>query len=291
VITPLAGRLRLITFNILHDSARSPSGAWPGRRPLVVQAIRSTRADVICLQEVSNRQLPELVSDLEDFEPHAGLLSGRTRFPPLAGFLAPVPRALIGDFVDLGAHCPIFFRRDRFRCVDRGGFQILHAVEGGGTPHGSPHIASWVRLKDHEDGGTLTVYNTHLGWLPWRGASVAGELLDHLDRDHRGELQVLCGDLNSSASGPAMRTLVAARGSAERQFHDAWRIAESRSGRSGTYHLGWGLPGPRFDFVLVRPKPRVLRAEIVLGKVGGRHPSDHAAVLVELSGESAPLTR
>src|SRR6267378_4802987 len=188
--------VRVMTFNILHDSMRSLNPPWSVRRPLVMETIRSTQADVVCLQEVSPRQLEHLSHDLTEYELIPGEPTGLTRFPSGNGLLALV-RPIFGDYIDRGEYCPILIRRGGLTCANEGSYRIKSSRAGlaqSWAGSGTPHVITWVNLEG--SGRRFTLYNTHLGIVPWNWARTGTELLALLDRDWSGEPQILVGDFN-----------------------------------------------------------------------------------------------
>ncbi|HYQ88471.1 MAG TPA: endonuclease/exonuclease/phosphatase family protein, partial [Candidatus Binatia bacterium] len=145
----------------------------------------------------------------------------------------------------------------------------------------TPHVVTWARVRT-PSGATCVVYNTHRGLLPWTGGRVAGELLAILDRDWRDEPQILVGDFNAPSSWPLVRSLTAERNGGIPPLRDAWRDAAVRTGPAGTFHWGFGLPGPRLDYILVRPRCAITRVETLGSRIGGAFPSDHFALVAEL---------
>ena len=272
---------RVLTFNILSDALRSPVGPWEHRRAAALELLRSCDADVLCLQEASERQCVELEAELDGHQSIRGLKSASTTGLRRLPIVGPAFGAVLGDFT--GAHCAIFLRRDRFRLDGVGSCEL--PFDRGPNPDGAdpPHVLSWVRLADRMSDPSVSIYNTHLGHLPWRNTAMARDIRRVLDRDPRDGVQVLCGDMNSLSSWRAIRTLRSANGPGTGELLDSWVIAARRSGPGGTLHLGSGIPVPRIDYIFVRPRVRVVRAEVLVGRSRGRYPSDHCALLVEIS--------
>ena len=64
--------------------------------------------------------------------------------------------------------------------------------------------------------------------------------------------------------------------------HDAWLEARQREGRGWTFHWGVGWSGPRLDYIMVRPQPKVERAMTLGSRTEKVFPSDHFAVVADL---------
>jgi len=276
--------LRVMTFNILHDSVRNLAAPWERRRPSVVETIRSGRPDVVCLQEVSPRQLEDLARDLEEYEFVPGVPSGATKLIPWLPGLYSIGRLFLGDFFDRGELCPILVRRGRVEVLGHGCVFSPPRHDGSGRApilSPTPHVVSWARVRVGS-GAACAVYNTHRGVTPWTGNRTAGELLAIPDRDWREEPQILVGDFNCLPSWPLVRTLTAERNGGPPPLRDAWRDADARTGPRGTFHWGFGLPGPRLDYILVRPRCAVRSVETLGARIGGVFPSDHFALAAEM---------
>jgi endonuclease/exonuclease/phosphatase family metal-dependent hydrolase len=272
-----------MTFNILHDSMKSISPSWAARRSGVVATIRSADADAVCLQEVSPRQLDHLSQDLPEFELIPGEPTGLTRVPPSAMGLLALLRPIFGDYIDRGEYCPVLVRRGRLTYLGGGSDHLASSRAGLGQTwagSGTPHVVTWTRLE--ASGRSFTLYNTHLGIVPWNWARTGTELLELLDRDWTGEAQILVGDFNTLRRGPLFRTLIRKRDNGAPVVRDAWLEARVRECGPGSFHWGLGLPWPRIDYILVRPECVVSKATVLEGRMQGIFPSDHHAVVAEL---------
>lgn len=267
--------MRIITLNLLYDSVPNLAPAWAVRRPRAAAFLGESGADIVCLQEVSPRQLRDVAEDLPGYRVLAGEPAGATIPPAWAAPLRPLARRVAGDYLETGEHCPILARKDLV-IVEESSCSWLSRHEGGDTPH----VVHRARLRLGPGRKPCTVYNAHLGFLPGRVERPAIELRDRLDREWNGEPQILAGDFNARPGGAVLRALLDARAGATPAPRDAWDAARERSGPGGTLHWGLGLPGPRIDYVLVRPGLEVTRA--VHGSGAGALPSDHHPVTVDI---------
>ena len=274
---------RVMTFNVLHDAVRNLSPPWSARRAAVAETIRAADPDVACLQEVSPRQLEHLTEDLPEFDFIPGVPTGLTRVPRFASGLLLLARPILVDFLERGELCPILLRRGRLESLQHGSARLCFSEAGLGPAWAdspTPHVVTWTRVQG--SGHTFTLYNTHLGVLPWNWARTGRELLLLLGREWTGEPQILLGDFNSLPNGPLLRLLRAGGEDRSMAFRDAWNDARVREGRGRTFHWGFGWTGPRLDYVMVRPRVTVLRATVIEGKRGGIYSSDHAALTVDV---------
>ena len=275
--------MRVMTFNVLHDAIRLVAAPWSTRRPLVIATIRARDPDVVCFQEVSLRQLESLTQDLADYDLVGGDASGAKPIQRWLPGIQNVARWVQGDFLDHGERCAIAVRKSGIVVTHRSSFH-LSTRPGDATdpPAVTPFVVSEARLAATSGAWTCSIYNTHLGHLPWTARLMAEDLLGRLDRWWNGATQIVTGDFNALPGGSVVGAMVAPRGDRPR-FADAWVAARRREGSAGTFHWGRGLPGPRLDYVFVRPDARVLCATTSTGGSGGTFPSDHAALTVELA--------
>ena len=275
--------LRVMTFNVLHSSTRNLAAPWAARRPVVMNTIRSIQPDVACLQEVSTLQLEDLRNDLGEYAFLEGAPSGATTIPRWVSWSTPLAKWFFGDFYDRGELCPILLRRGRVTSTQEGAFH-LHAERSKaflGGPR-TPHVVTWARVQDVADGSVCTVYNTHLGLVPWTARQITSDLVAKLDQAWNHEPQILTGDFNSTPTGPVVRALLTSRNGGPPAFRDSWIEAKRRSGSGRTFHWGFDLPGPRIDYILVRPLCSVIEAGTSSFKTGSIFASDHAAFTADL---------
>jgi endonuclease/exonuclease/phosphatase family metal-dependent hydrolase len=273
--------LRITTLNLLHDAVRTLARPWHVRRTPFVECIRALDPDVLCLQEVSARQLEHVRSELTSYEMIEGIATGPIVLPAWFMPIAQPAHWLLRDFFSAGEWCPILMRRGSFSCLASGSL-AMPAPSRAFTPH----AVHWVRAQSADSRTVFEIYNTHLGILPWRERRTARELLAALDANRGEPLQILTGDFNSRAGGTLLGTLTAVESESGGGFRDTWAEAERREG-GGTFHWGLGLPGPRIDHVLVRPARRVARASVVAPGPGRARVSDHAPLTVEIELESS----
>lgn len=206
----------------------------------------------------------------------------------LPNVLLALSRFLHDDLADVGHHCAILVRRDRFRVAREGAFWISPTPERPESllpGNYAPHHVHWVRAEPLRGGPAWTLYDVHLGHGPWTWRRVSDLLRARLDADWDGSPQVLLGDFNAGPRSTLVRRLLTSRdGSAAPALCDAWSEAEVRRGPEASFHWrrefrAW--PG-RIDHVFLRPQLRVTVAEIVAAPPGGPYGSDHDPLVVEV---------
>jgi endonuclease/exonuclease/phosphatase family metal-dependent hydrolase len=281
--------LRVMTFNVLYHGAQSAAGDWPTRRPLVEEVLERWRPCVVGFQEATELQLEQLVQDHAEYAVVPGPVSGTTRLP------AWVRR---GERVqDVGEWCPLFYRRDLLRVTAQGAFWLSHrADEPGSVLPGTwlPRVVNWARFEALQGGRAISVFNTHVDFLPWAARRSARILWERLRQYWDGTAQVVMGDFNAAPGGAIHRCLLGGcvrhvRHDGVPPFRDAWEVAAHREGPVGTFHAGRGRrrwPG-RIDHILCRPAAlHVERCVTITHGLKGRFPSDHYPVMVEFGRRS-----
>ncbi len=268
--------LTIASYNIRFDGIGEERWAWESRAGLVVDTIDAADADIIGLQEVTSWQGMDLVSARQ-------IETLRTRLPgySLAG-AEPVDR--------LWSSNPILFRHDRLRLLETGVLVLAGAnrqprksaearARALRLPEGwwgdmTGRFARWARFEDAVTGTRFVVANAH--YSPVRGINryaSSGTLIRHVPAIAAGEPVVVTGDLNTTPFSSSVTRL-----------RRGLELVDPVADRSqGTYNRG--KPEPRrgrIDYVLTPQTWKVRSARIFAPRPGGRFPSDHDMVIVEV---------
>ncbi|NLW50238.1 MAG: endonuclease/exonuclease/phosphatase family protein [Candidatus Brocadiaceae bacterium] len=253
--------IRVMTCNVRCRGDWDRENHWDLRREACAEVMRSRRPDVICCQEVRPEQYVDLREALPEFDTYA--------LPERPGSR---------DGVNA-----LFWRRDRFELACGSGYWLSETPHVPGSKSWDSkyiRLANWVRLVERATKRELRVVSTHLDNVGQtareRQASLVNEDAAAYPADYP---QVLAGDMNASATNPAIETYRRA----------GWRDACDGFSEAGpghrTYHAFGANPPDwpeRIDWIFVRGPLRSTEAQIVRDTPGGRYPSDHYFVLVEL---------
>ncbi|MDJ0277384.1 endonuclease/exonuclease/phosphatase family protein [Sphingomonas sp. 2R-10] len=255
---PSAARdLRVMSFNVRYPNPQDGPDRWEARAPILIDTIRAADPDLIGTQELFRRQGDTIVRALPGWR-----WFGRDRR---------------GRHAD--EHMGIFYRSDRLRLVRQGDFWLSDTPDRVGSSSWGidlPRMVGWGEFA-RADGSRFVFFDTH---FPHRdidddARTQAARVFLARMRAIAGTLPVvIAGDLNATPDSEAYRTFAAA-------LTDAWERAPVKSGPALTFHDFTGTPDRRIDYVFVRGFTPV-SARVATDQRGGRYPSDHFPVVVDL---------
>lgn len=187
---------------------------------------------------------------------------------------------------DNGDSNGVFYRADRFRLLDAGDFWLSSTPTvpgttfvGNGSDTGNPRMATWVILRDLATAQRYFVLNTHWS-LDSLARTQSGTLIQsQLDELSQGLPILLLGDLNTSSSSTAYRTLRGLTGTPDVVLADAFADAGGIDGRTFHAYSG-GVSGSRIDHILYSGDPFTPISATIWRNTydGGLYPSDHYPV-------------
>lgn len=270
------GTVRVMSYNILYGTSRSPGVPWEVRGKRVAELVRQFNPDIFGVQEALSFQIDDLLSALPAY---ATLGEGR--------------RGLIQD-----EHMNIFYRRDRFRVLRCDTFWLSETPEKTGSQSwGSslPRIVTWAVLFDKQADKAFLYCNTHFDH-PATAQTVrlnSAVVIWKFVKERFPELPVVVtGDLNCSPSEEAMQFLTGKLSpeGLTADFTDTYAnlggVEPTADNGITTFHGYAGTPpARRIDYVLVRKGIKPLRAGILIKKIEDAYPSDHHPVWTELRFE------
>lgn len=254
-----------MSYNIRLDLASDGANAWPYRREMVAALIRREAPDLLGMQEVLYGQKTDLDRALPEYR------------------LVGVGR---DDGKEKGEYSPLAFRRDRFELVDSGTFWLSEtpAVPGKGWDAAYPRIATWALLRDRRSRRSIRVVNTHfdhVGVVARRES--AAQLLRWLKQGASAKLPtILIGDFNSTPDDPGYK-LLATPASGLRDTRLVSRTpAYGPPGTFNAFRIDADAAAP-IDHIFVSKRFAVERYAVITQHWGGRLPSDHYPVVVDLA--------
>lgn len=275
------GEFTIATFNVRCPGDKEDL-RWYCRMPRVAQIVRDHGFDVFGVQEAVPGEMAILKDELPAFDTVG---CGRNR-----------DRGGEGMFV--------FYRRDRFDCLENGTFWLSETPDVPGSKYtgaGCPRTCTWALLRDRVTGKTFRCFNTHLDHISskarWDGMQV---LLERGVRPAkaRGETIFLTGDLNETldkADNPAMiaelqgpRLTESAKGNpialVSTELKDTYGMsATPHAGTHKTFHGYKDTPRCRIDYIFATPDVKVRSHATLNDKPDGKFASDHYPVAATVS--------
>lgn len=261
--------LCVMTYNLRYASA-TPPNAWPDRRPLMREVIRTMSPDVIGTQEGLHGQLLDLAADLPDYN-WVGV--GRDNGTNQGEFMA------------------VFYRKTRLTALATNYFWLSDTPEVAGSAtwgNSNRRMVTCVKFQDRITGGEFFLFDTHFDHEVQLAREKSAELIRRRVAALKTKLPVLLiGDFNAAAERNRAYKILTKKGF----FSDAWLRAGERI-NEGVNTFNDFSParrdGERIDWILTRGKVLVERAETVTFSRDGQFPSDHFPVVTWLLLPSPP---
>jgi len=247
--------MNILTCNIRYFGAKDGENAWPYRKELCAEVIRSRSPHVICFQEMWAEQFDDLAGAFGDFASFAMADEPTNRRPMNA----------------------IFYRRDAFRRVSAGGYWLSETPHVPGSRSWASacvRLANWVRLEDRATGAEFRVVNTHLDHVSQLARENQARLIVEDAAAYPDSYpQLLTGDMNCDRTNPAIAVFRAGG------WADTYATIHGTEDPGHTFHA---FQGPshvsdigKMDWVFRRGAVSVTAAEVIADAQDGRFPSDH----------------
>lgn len=247
--------MNILTCNIRYYNAKDGANAWPYRKELCAEVIRSRNPDLICFQEMWSEQFADLAAAFEEFETF-GMAD------------EPIGRRPMNA---------IFYRRDAFRRISAGGYWLSetpHVPGSSSWASACVRLVNWLRLDECATGAEFRVVNTHLDHVSPPAREHQARLIAE-DATAYGDRypQLLTGDMNCDRTNPAIAIFRAGG------WADTYAAIHGTEDPGHTFHA---FQGPKhvsdigkMDWVFARGAVTVTGAEVVADAQDGRFPSDH----------------
>ncbi|MBI4977547.1 MAG: endonuclease/exonuclease/phosphatase family protein [Spirochaetes bacterium] len=251
-----------MSCNIRYSGADDKENRWTNRKEICADIIRRQTPDIICFQEMWERQFIDLTGELPGYATYGIIEMSYGRNP---------------------TNC-IFYRSDRFGVTSAAGYWLSETPHvPGSRSWGSDNVrlANWIRLRDRISGIEFRVVNTHIDHISQTARENQARLLCEDAAGYPDEFpQMLTGDMNSDALNPAIGLLL------KNGWSDTYEQVHGTATPGFTYH---GFKGPAYelgdttgkdyvdkmDWIFVRGAVNVQSAAIIKDAEGGRYPSDH----------------
>lgn len=276
-------------YNIRNANKKDDANGngWERRCPVVCDILRIESFDIFGAQEVFHSQLEDLQKGLPQY---ASIGVGRE------------------DGKTAGEYAPIFYKKDRIKCLASGTFWLSETpdvVGSKGWDAKYPRICTWGQFKDKESGKKFWMFNLH---MDHRGVEARKQscllILDKIKEMCGNQPCILTGDFNVGQDNEIYK-IIAESG----VLSDSYETAEVRFAETGPMnyfkpnykterridHVFLSQHFKPLDYVLltysywapVEPSEQA-KAEIAAGKEGvivheQRLPSDHYPIGVHVT--------
>jgi len=255
--------LGVMSFNMRYGTAPDGDNAWPKRRGVLLDMLRSHSPDIIGAQECLLFQARYLAEQMPQYQ-WIGL--GR-------------------ESDGKGEMAALFYKPRVASPIRTGHFWLSETPDVAGSQSWGTHctrMATWAQFRHIATDRHFYVFNTHFD----HGSAQAREESARLLLRRIGELAdgapvVVTGDFNDSAeTSPAWTILT------EDPLRDSWLVAQDTAGPEVTFH-NWQRPldhpQGRIDWILIGGHIEAERVETVAYNENGHYPSDHYPVFTRLS--------
>ena len=257
-----------LSFNIRFDTSKDGENAWPKRKEMVGQWVKSESPDVIGLQEALRHQIDDIKKIATAYSEYGvGRDDGKSR----------------------GEHCTILYLKKRFSLdkSDCGTFWFSDTPEKIASKSWGneiPRICTWARFIEKKTDKGFYVYNVHYDHRSQPSRLGASELIIQRisKRKRSNEPIILMGDFNASENNPAIKIFK----DEPLNLVDTFRVVKPDEKMVKTFHgfRGGSFSGGKIDHVFMLPKMgKVSSAEIVRFNKEKRYLSDHYPVRAKLS--------
>ena len=257
-----------LSFNIRFDTSKDGENAWPNRKEMVGQWVKSESPDVIGLQEALRHQIDDIKKIATAYSEYGvGRDDGKSR----------------------GEHCTILYLKKRFSLdkSDCGTFWFSDTPEKIASKSWGneiPRICTWGRFIEKKTDKGFYVYNVHYDHRSQPSRLGASELIIQriFKRKRSNDPIILMGDFNASENNPAIKIFK----DEPLNLVDTFRVVKPDEKMVKTFHgfRGGSFSGGKIDHVFMLPKMgKVSSAEIVRFNKDKRYLSDHYPVRAKLS--------
>ena len=255
---------RVMTFNIRTETRVDGRNNWELRYQPVAEFVNKSKADIVGMQEVQQRQLTDLCSMMDDYS-YVGVARD--------------------DGKQKGEYNPIFYRKERFNLLRSGTFWLspTPAEPSYGWGAACRRIATWAILQEKTTMKSIIVLNTHLDHISEEArANGAALIKERLSRMNNELPVVVTGDMNSDDKSTAYAKFA----TAIFPMQDAYKTAKRKKGPDYTFHGFGQLPQDnrtKIDYIFLSSQINVKKYTNYDGSLGeGRYLSDHNALTADI---------
>ena len=214
VLCVTAQSLSIGSYNIRYANSNDAKNgnAWEERSPRITSLVNYEAWDVVGMQEVLHKQLEDLRQGLKEYD-YVGV--GRN------------------DGATKGEFAPIFYKKSRIKCLEKGTFWLSETPEKVGSKGWDaalPRICTWAHLEDKTTKWKFWVFNLHLDHAGHAARVQSARLVLQKIAEMCGDAPfVVTGDFNVNQHSDVYAELI----NSEKLF-DTYHKARHRMAENGT---------------------------------------------------------
>jgi len=251
------------TFNLRRDTIFDGLNRWRYRKDAVISTIRSFKADIIGVQELTPKMKNDIETELSEF-----VFVGAPRSAKI------VPE-----------HNDLLIRRDKLQIQDSSTFWLSSKPDKVGSRIRCaifPRICTTAFIKD-ANGEIIRVMNTHFDNFSKFAREFSAKLIkDRIMDTDEGIPTIVLGDLNTTPDSKTVKLLTDGG-----VLHDAVKdfFEEKKKKLFSTFHSFKGIPSESsgvIDYIFISKNISVTDVKLYKKDVDGVYPSDHFPIIAEL---------
>lgn len=256
-------KITIGSYNLRNDNQGDTGNLWAQRATVVANLIRFHQYDVFGIQEGFKNQVDDINTALPEYA-HYGL--GRD------------------DGKEGGEHSSIFYRKDKFKLLNKGDFWLSENPDNPGLGWDATccnRICTWVQLQDLESGKKFYYFNAHFDHQGKIARVESSKLiLKKIDEIAAKAPAIFTGDLNGGHQSEWYLTL-----SNSALLKDTYTQVKYPYENNSSFN-GFGKsirPSGVIDHVFVTKDFKASRWGILTDTYMGKFPSDHFPILVDVN--------
>ncbi len=211
-----AQSLTVGTYNIRYNSKKDAAqgDGWAARRDILCNQIYWIGFDIFGAQEVTKPQLDDMIARLPDYD---WIGVGRD------------------DGKEKGEFSPIFYKRERFKLLDKGTFWISETPDSIGVKGWDavlPRVCTYIRLQDRQSKVKFWYFCLHMDHIGVEARREGAKLIiEKVEQMCGKERAIVVGDFNVDQHNEAYRTMLSGG-----VLYDCFEVAERRFANIGTWN-------------------------------------------------------
>jgi endonuclease/exonuclease/phosphatase family metal-dependent hydrolase len=258
--------LRVASYNLRYINANDSinGNGWAVRSPIIAALIRFHDFDIFGTQEGYKNQLDDITDALPQY-----VYYGRGR----------------DDGKDKGEHSAIFYKKDKFKLLDKGDFWLSQTPDKpslGWDATCCNRICSWVYLQDKKTGKKFYFFNAHFDHQGVQAREESSKLILQKIKAIAGNAPALfTGDLNGSQSSDWYKAIANSGLLKDTYFQVKYPYANNASFNG----FGATKPGNNeiIDHIFISNDFIAKKWGLLTDTYHGKYPSDHFPVVAEIS--------